>query len=501
MRVIQLQQVLENINRISCSFFVSKYTFYKTNRSFSTFTALRNHIRTYAIKNNLELLHVLKDNYDHFCSEEEKICVHCKSKCQYMGYKQGYKNPCFSVECYTNFVNSNRDYYSKQLELEYYDLYDDNTYYCSFSKRYFDITGSSILENNNFLVEKKCEVCENFMGNVSFFDRSFAVKTCSKKCKHKVIGDKKRKESIFTVETFDGTINELNHYIFENRKYPVPKDTSTNAELERKYKDICYLRIPLKSSRIHYSEKYDLYFFKHPANNSVNTLYEFLGSSDEEYLKYHTENSFGRHYCPGCNKNILFTDVFGTKIIDRKYCSSDCYFKSLVGKKHSDERKQMQSKIMKEKILSGEFTPNITNSWCRSKTRVVIYDEEKYVRSSWEAIFWAINQDLEYEKIRIPYVAETGNKRTYITDFYCEKTSTIYEIKPKGEQSSANNILKEKAALDYCNKNKMRYIIVDENYFLDRLKEVNLSELSNCVSEQCLERFLRGIGWTDFKLD
>lgn len=478
---------------------MDKYTFYKTNRSFFSFTALRNHINSYAKKNSLDLNNLLKENYDYYCSLEDKTCIYCKKPCVYNGYHKGYKNPCFSPECYKNFVDNNIEYYSKQLGLSYFDLYDNSNYGCAFSKRYFDITNEYITENQKFFVDKRCENCDVLIGNVSVFSSHIRGKTCSKTCKHKLIGDKKRKSSIFIVDDFDGNKNLLNHYIFENRKYPISKDVVTNKSLREDYKNIPHLRIPSEKSRIHYSSKYDLYFYSSPGTRH-NSLYEFLGSSDEEYLNYHVENSLGKHSCPGCNRNILFTDVFGFKIIENKYCSKNCYYNTLIGSKLPEKQKESQSKTLKMKILNGEFTPNITNSWCRSKTKIFIFGEEKFVRSSWEAVFWSLNPSLSYEKIRIPYVDKHGKSRTYIVDFYCNETSTLYEIKPKSEQTTTNNLLKEEAAKLYCQQNGMNYFIIDENYFNGQMKEITSSDILNYISEDYREKFFRGIGWTAAKL-
>jgi hypothetical protein len=59
------------------------------------------------------------------------------------------------------------------------------------------------------------------------------------------------------------------------------------------------------------------------------------------------------------------------------------------------------SEIMKNKILRGEFTPPITNSWTKWKSFIVIDDVTKKFRSNWDAAFWLLNKnDVEYEKLR-----------------------------------------------------------------------------------------------------
>ena len=72
-----------------------------------------------------------------------------------------------------------------------------------------------------------------------------------------------------------------------------------------------------------------------------------------------------------------------------------------------------QSETMKLKIKNGEFTPCVTNSWCHS--RIEIHNIP--FRSCWEAAFYILNPNLEYEKVRIPFIDEEGNEKIYITDF------------------------------------------------------------------------------------
>ena len=477
---------------------MNKYIFYKTNRSFNNFKSLSNHIRSYAKKNDYNLNILLKENYDYFSSDEDRKCIHCNSECEYINYIVGYKNPCFNSECYKNFVNNNKEYYKTQTKLSYFDLYDNHQYSCAFSKRYFDIVNEKINKNKNFIVNNQCEICNSPIKDISVFSRDIKIKTCSLKCKGIKISKETLRKKVFKIDEFNGNINALNHYIFKNRRYPVSNDNVTNLSVLEQYENIPILKIPHKNSKIYFSKKYNLFFFK---ILNFNSLYEYLNCSDTEYLKYHTENSLGKCFCPGCNKNILFTDVFDTKIISNKFCTKECYYKTLTGKKVEEKIKNKMSDIMKRKILCGEYTPIVTNSWCKSKTRVIINGEEKYVRSSWEAVFWALNSNMIYEKIRIPYTNVNGKNRNYIVDFYCEESSTLFEIKPKSERNTVNNILKEQAAVNYCKDYNMKYQSISEDYFNDNLSKIVNSKILNHISKETLEKFLRGIGRTDFKLD
>lgn len=472
------------------------FLFTATNKKFTNFKSFNNHVRSYALKNNLDLKTILKENYDIVTKNKNKLCKYCGEECDYKNYIIGYINPCYSQSCYKNFVDKNIDYYSKQFKSMFYDLYDNVEYKCYFSKRYFDIVKEHITDNKNFNIEKKCLVCNRLFDNISIFSRDIRKKTCSDDCKFKQISSKVRKKNIsnYLFDDLNFDINDkikLNHYIFENKKYPSSDKYETSKNLNIKYKNYPELKLPLKNSKVYYSKKFDMYFYRNNDFYKNNSLYEYLGNSYENYLNYHIENKLGKTTCPGCNKSILFKDVFDSKLIKREYCNKECYYNSLKGKKVSSDIKKKQSNIIKEKIREGKYTPTITNSWCKSKTKVYIDGEEKNVRSSWEALFWLLNPKMEYEKIRIPYISVDGNKKIYITDFYCEETSTVYEIKPKNEQNNKNNLIKKEYAINYCNENKLHYVIVNENYFIKELESHDLNSLFNNMENKTINNLIK----------
>lgn len=122
------------------------------------------------------------------------------------------------------------------------------------------------------------------------------------------------------------------------------------------------------------------------------------------------------------------------------------------------------SKIMKDKILKGEFTPCITNSWANSKIRINYNGKEYKFRSAWEGIFWCLHKNLDYEKIRIKYKHENKD-RIYITDFYDKENKIIYEIKPSNLKIKDINLNKEKYAIDWCKSNNHKFQYIDSDYF------------------------------------
>lgn len=127
------------------------------------------------------------------------------------------------------------------------------------------------------------------------------------------------------------------------------------------------------------------------------------------------------------------------------------------------------SDSMKKLIELGKFTPCITNSWCKS--RVIINNIP--FRSSWEAVFYILNDKVEYEKIRIPYVNGDGIKKIYIVDFLDEQNKRLFEIKPKSNIHTPNNALKEQAAKKWASQNGYLYTIITDEYFYINAKKID----------------------------
>jgi hypothetical protein len=145
-----------------------------------------------------------------------------------------------------------------------------------------------------------------------------------------------------------------------------------------------------------------------------------------------------------------------------------------------------QSQTMKLKIKNGEFTPCITNSWCHS--RIEIHNIP--FRSCWEAAFYILNQNLEYEKIRIPYIDKKGDERIYITDFVNYFEKILYEIKPKSVKNTNKNILKENAAIKWCIDNEYQYICISDEYFLENAHKIDY-DLFDQKLKKSMKQFLK----------
>ena len=168
--------------------------------------------------------------------------------------------------------------------------------------------------------------------------------------------------------------------------------------------------------------------------------------------------------------------AFGNSL---KTCSADC--KSTISSKtmantnknRSQELREQaakkQSVTMKKKIADGSFTPCVTNSWARSRVKVGGLP----FRSSWEALFWIINQNLEYETLRIPYIFN-GTTHNYILDFVDRENRIIYEIKPDGNLDDEKVKCKEKHAKLWAEENDYEFKFISSKYFKENIKEIEI---------------------------
>lgn len=147
---------------------------------------------------------------------------------------------------------------------------------------------------------------------------------------------------------------------------------------------------------------------------------------------------------------------------------------------------------MKQKILDGSFTPNITNSWANSKTFITIDGCDYFFRSSWESIFW-LKTSFYFEKIRIPYINSNGENKIYIVDFVDFDSKKLIEIKPSSEKCKMNNILKENSAKKWASKNNFNYEIIDEFWFIENLTDADYINFKsyNTKIDNGLKTFLK----------
>ena len=218
------------------------------------------------------------------------------------------------------------------------------------------------------------------------------------------------------------------------------------------------------------------YIFKYDLTEIVEvskTLYDFCRG--EKKCIICAKVSKYRNFSLGYDKTCSYSCAM--KLNSQQRCGkNNPYFRT--SKETLDRVHKEQSIIMKRKILNGEFTPCVTNSWANSRCKLKIEGSIFKFRSTWEAMFWLITKH-EYEKIRIPYINEKGDNSSYIVDFVDEKNRILYEIKPMSLKDNYRNKLKEKYAIEWCLKNNYRYEFVTEKFF--KSNEVLVKSLTNNV--------------------
>jgi len=165
-------------------------------------------------------------------------------------------------------------------------------------------------------------------------------------------------------------------------------------------------------------------------------------------------------------------------------------FKNKYYKIYKDSHIKISNK-MKKLIQDGKFTPCITNSWTHWESYLILNNIKIKYRSDWEACFHLLNENLLYEKIRIPYYID-GVFHNYIVDFYDDKNKILYEIKPSKLADTKINIIKFNYCKKWCSENQVDFRIISEQYFIQNfnLIDINaqpqLSKFKNTVKKWML---------------
>src|SRR5574343_584900 len=186
----------------------------------------------------------------------------------------------------------------------------------------------------------------------------------------------------------------------------------------------------ISSKKLSNDEKLRLFLKRLGLNNFVDDINNIT-------FKQLYDDVFGEKICQMCGKPSKFNFKKGYNI----NCSNECYLKKMSNDRKglgnpihriSDENrikwKLNCSEGTRKGILNGTFTPKITNSWCHSRTKIIIKNKIVYVRSSWEAFFYIKNPNLQYEKLRIPY-EHNNQTKIYLVDFIDYENKMVYEIK------------------------------------------------------------------------
>lgn len=158
----------------------------------------------------------------------------------------------------------------------------------------------------------------------------------------------------------------------------------------------------------------------------------------------------------------------------------------MYGKKLSDSAKDMLSQKVKEKIENGSWTPYVHNS----KTHWEIEYKNKKFRSSWEALFYSQNENLDYEKLRIRYYSPIECKeKIYIVDFCDYENKIIYEIKPNS--SLSKDKIKIKAGEKWAKENGFKFVILTEELLRSKFENSEIDyQLFNEETSNRIKRLL-----------
>lgn len=151
---------------------------------------------------------------------------------------------------------------------------------------------------------------------------------------------------------------------------------------------------------------------------------------------------------------------------------------------NTPDANKKRSVTVLNKILSGEFIPNISNRCTHFEIEV---DDKKF-RSSWEGLFYLLNKNCEYEKIRIPYFYE-NKKHVYITDFVDYEKRVIYEIKPSSECIKPKNAIKIQTGKLWSKENNYKYILLNENWVKENANKINYDQYPQLYKK--LKSFLK----------
>lgn len=435
-----------------------KYTCYKTNKSFDTKQGFLNHLKSQF--SSIEHAYIEEKNYT------PKKCIYCKKTNQkFISFFKGYFEHCGSKTCKSlHYSESNKkiakNRISKKInlsttmiqQLKRLDIKEFNKKNIEiFNKKIGNITLNSYLGRHYNKPQSKCKFCGNtFVLNFRNLKRDYCRNRSCVQCS---------KQHYFTLKN-NYSYKELNNLWFEIAK----ESNKKIADIEIKK----YMKSP--------KDFHHIYNNCSDKNNTITVNgWSFFTSTNTAGLFEFLKNNFEKKdyislieiRCLQCNK-LIEENRSLMKTNKRKFCNHTCYRTYKINHpdeyEYLEETKEKQSKIIKEKILNGGFTPNITNSWCFSR---VSYKDNSF-RSSWELLFFILNEDkpLKFEKLRIPYYYN-NKKHIYIVDFIDDTNKCTYEIKPKIQTKNKISEIKEIALKDWCEKNYFDYKIITEDYFLN----------------------------------
>ena len=485
----------------------------KTNKCFDSEQSLLNHLRKQYQGIDFREVYLIENKLN----KPDNNCVICGNETKFISFVRGYRDTC-SSKCNT-ILNKKRGTFRKNINKEYekYILnnkkfYEDNflkthVYDPFFKKeisrkiRHFIKQNTSDEFYEKFIREEKiCSVCgEIYYIKDKFINNRKIDNVCgNKKCVIRKRNNDKRKRLKFKKSISNNQVNFLYQNLIRTikNKKEVVKDITNEYNID---KNILLSFVFVDGDDLSIIKFEDGFPFplvksknKKSRQNfaSIKRYCDYFNLNIKDFIKKSFPEMIHTFYCKTCGKTIEIIDynLIGKENFERFYCSSHC---QAINK----ERKKKQSITMKEKIQNGEFTPCVTNSWCNS--RVKIKSCSYPFRSSWECIFWLLNNNCKYEDLRLPYIDEYGDDRIYITDFIDYENKILYEIKPKCNLDNDNIKNKEKYATKWCLINGYRYVIITEDYFLENIDRVKKLKDIHYKVDNTIKAFIKINGDND----
>lgn len=470
---------------------------------------------------------------------DEGNCIICGNKTKFISFKKGYEKYCSAckasrkhcfIEGYAEFVKENFISLYKDIWKStncVVDPYDGKEYNCgkvTFSSYVLKYKSKYDYNSNFWLVEKECAYCgKHFLVSIFEYENTH---TCiehhaiNNKCIHSF---KTRNElkmfSMIELKHYCENISykEFLEFLEENKEY------ICNTEITKDYKLLSIIKHLFSDNIILRNIIMDFFFFEKYKNKDNMYLY-FKNIPIRVYkaktiwtpVKYRWNDILIEKTpkcCFWCGNKI--SDITKYEVVElengsltflEEYNLCDLKCRNEYYKLHNNYKSKLPSEVnrlkkkqsysIKQKIKNGIFTPNIVNSLTRKSFSCEEYPSYKF-RSSWELIFWYVNKDTfdysSYEKVRIPYIDEKGEEHSYIIDFVDENNKILYEIKPKAKENDIRNVLKREEAERWCLTNDYKFVIINEDYFLNLIKNnIDFSFLGN-KKDKVIKDFMRGI--------
>lgn len=151
----------------------------------------------------------------------------------------------------------------------------------------------------------------------------------------------------------------------------------------------------------------------------------------------------------------------------------------MFGKTHSVESKEKLSHTMRNKILTGKFTPNSNN---RNTHWESVYKGKKY-RSSWEAWYQYLDNQAEYESLRLEYNYK-GKSKIYIVDFINQAEKKVIEIKPKELLNREDTKIKLEALNQWAIQNNYTLVIVTKQWLVENSEEICYTDFDSSTANK-----------------